>query len=275
MADPGTAALDPIFYLHHCNIDRMWAAWNAAGHTNPVTSEWLKGPAQTFVMPMPGVEPWTYTPEAVQDTANLQYGYDNLAVSAAPIATLWKTRLMTLGVPGAASIAEPPPNAPSQPAELLGSSTGTVTLSTAVRTSVSLALHGGVRAHVQKSFMLASPVNAPDRVLLKLENVRGTYDATVLRVYAELPQQADPQVKQARLVGAVALFGLRRASIPDGQHAGAGLTFILDMSHAADSLFVENNLSADQLRIDIEPVLGNGPDRSVEVGRISIYRQPF
>ena len=34
MADPGTAALDPIFYLHHGNIDRMWEVWNASG--NPI-----------------------------------------------------------------------------------------------------------------------------------------------------------------------------------------------------------------------------------------------
>ncbi len=30
------AANDPIFYLHHCNIDRLWESWNrAAGHNNP------------------------------------------------------------------------------------------------------------------------------------------------------------------------------------------------------------------------------------------------
>jgi tyrosinase len=28
------AAFDPIFWLHHCNIDRLWASWNAAGRTN-------------------------------------------------------------------------------------------------------------------------------------------------------------------------------------------------------------------------------------------------
>ena len=150
-----------------------------------------------------------------------------------------------------------------------------MTLSTAARTSIPVALHPGVRAGVERSFKLASPVQAPDQVLLKLENVRGKHDATVLRVYVDLPQQADPQVKRLRLVGAIALFGVRRANIPDGQHAGAGLTFILDMSHVADALFVENKLSADQLRIDVEPVMGNAPDRSVEVGRLSIYRQPF
>ena len=27
MENPNTAALDPIFWLHHCNVDRLWAAW--------------------------------------------------------------------------------------------------------------------------------------------------------------------------------------------------------------------------------------------------------
>lgn len=28
------AARDPIFWMHHCNIDRLWASWNAAGGAN-------------------------------------------------------------------------------------------------------------------------------------------------------------------------------------------------------------------------------------------------
>ncbi len=31
------AARDPIFYLHHCNIDRLWASWNKAGRVNPTS----------------------------------------------------------------------------------------------------------------------------------------------------------------------------------------------------------------------------------------------
>jgi tyrosinase len=29
------SAQDPIFWLHHCNVDRLWASWNAGGRTNP------------------------------------------------------------------------------------------------------------------------------------------------------------------------------------------------------------------------------------------------
>src|SRR5215470_1168352 len=31
MTDPDTAARDPIFWLHHCNIDRLWEHWRALG----------------------------------------------------------------------------------------------------------------------------------------------------------------------------------------------------------------------------------------------------
>jgi len=35
------AAADPIFWLHHCNIDRIWASWNRAGGKNPQDSKFL------------------------------------------------------------------------------------------------------------------------------------------------------------------------------------------------------------------------------------------
>jgi tyrosinase len=31
----GMSPLDPIFWLHHCNVDRLWAQWQAAGNTTP------------------------------------------------------------------------------------------------------------------------------------------------------------------------------------------------------------------------------------------------
>jgi tyrosinase len=35
------AAYDPIFWMHHCNIDRLWASWNKNGGKNPTTSAFL------------------------------------------------------------------------------------------------------------------------------------------------------------------------------------------------------------------------------------------
>ncbi len=41
MASVPWAANDPIFWMHHCNIDRLWASWNAAGRANPSTPAYL------------------------------------------------------------------------------------------------------------------------------------------------------------------------------------------------------------------------------------------
>ena len=37
------APLDPIFWLHHCNIDRLWEAWlrRATTNKNPTDPTWL------------------------------------------------------------------------------------------------------------------------------------------------------------------------------------------------------------------------------------------
>ena len=41
MGDPDTAGRDPIFYLHHANIDRLWESWNRLGNTNPTDPKYL------------------------------------------------------------------------------------------------------------------------------------------------------------------------------------------------------------------------------------------
>ena len=46
MADPATAGEDPIFWLHHANIDRLWSRWIASGNgrANPTTNAFLNTP---------------------------------------------------------------------------------------------------------------------------------------------------------------------------------------------------------------------------------------
>jgi N-acetylneuraminic acid mutarotase len=41
MAEFSTVGGDPLFYLHHVNIDRLWESWNRLGNTNPTDPKFL------------------------------------------------------------------------------------------------------------------------------------------------------------------------------------------------------------------------------------------
>jgi tyrosinase len=115
---------------------------------------------------------------------------------------------------------------------------------------------------VSASLAAASDASLPDRVYLRLENVRGDIDAT--KLYVSVNQQQ---------IGHVALFGLRRASSTDGPHGGGGLTFVLDITNVIDNLFLNNALDAESLDVRIEPNHEVPDDEELTVGRVSIYRQ--
>jgi peroxiredoxin/N-acetylneuraminic acid mutarotase len=41
MADFATVGGDPLFYLHHCNLDRIWESWSRLGNQNPTDPKYL------------------------------------------------------------------------------------------------------------------------------------------------------------------------------------------------------------------------------------------
>ncbi|MET0648203.1 MAG: tyrosinase family protein [Pyrinomonadaceae bacterium] len=267
MSDPGIAALDPIFYLHHSNIDRMWAAWNAIGNGNPTDTNWLNGPAaigeREFAMPLPDGTSWVYTPADVNSLDQLDYTYDDLtaAVSPQPFNRLARRLNKLSAAPAAAGTAPGGNMAGGDDAELVGAHDGALQIkSSGARATVRL--DSGVRGRVSASLANASETNLPDHVYLKLENVRGTRDSYILNV----------SVNQQR-AGSVSLFGLRRASLKDGQHGGAGLTYVLDITNIIDNLFLDHALNADALDVRIVPHNAVPDSEEITVGRVSIYRQ--
>lgn len=277
MADPGTAALDPIFYLHHANIDRMWAVWNANGNANPTSADWLNGPAQQFVMPTPNGQSWVYTPMQMDNLGKVGYTYQELppAPAVAPQALL-ADRLTLLGAPQAAAQARSGRATLSLPKEkeLLGASASPLRIHGPVsRTAVKL--DSGVRKKAVASLAKASATALPDNVYLKVENVRGTFDASVLNVYVNLPENVAPREGGKYLAGEVALFGLRRASLKDGQHAGEGLSFILDITPIVDRLHLDKTLDADTLQVSIVPSRKLPEKADITVGRISVFREGY
>lgn len=74
MGDVPWAAKDPIFWLHHCNIDRLWASWNANGGKNP--NEPWGGSVFTFADTKGNKV--TGKASDVFDIAKLGYSYEQL-----------------------------------------------------------------------------------------------------------------------------------------------------------------------------------------------------
>jgi tyrosinase len=279
MSDPGLAGLDPIFYLHHANIDRMWAAWNAnPANTNPTDSTWLNGPAaigeRGFVMPWPGGSSWVYAPQDVNSLDQLDYTYDDLPAPApAPAQAVLAQRLTRLGAaPELASAREGAAVAPSKNVELIGSNQGSLAIrGSEARTTVKL--DTDVRRKVSASLAAAAETAQPDRVFLNLENVRGTQDASVLNVYVNLPEGEEPSDHPELLAGSVGLFGLRRATLKDGRHGGQGLSFVLEITRIVDALHLGHALDADSLQVRIVPHQPVPEKADITVGRVSVYRQ--
>ncbi|MDC7765253.1 MULTISPECIES: tyrosinase family protein [Priestia] len=68
-----TAPNDPVFFLHHANVDRIWAVWQIV-HRNQNYLPMKNGPfGQNFRDPM---YPWNTTPEDVMNHRKLGYVYD-------------------------------------------------------------------------------------------------------------------------------------------------------------------------------------------------------
>jgi tyrosinase len=297
MSDPGIAALDPIFYLHHANIDRMWAAWNnpaskirpagaptPTGHPNPAQTGWSDGPTDRgFIMPLPersrpGLSrPWPYKPE---DVASLglpatEYTYEELPllpVSPTPAALLAQ-RLALLGArPAAAALEEDAQIVTGTNTELMGSNQGALSVEGAgARTVVTLSPQ--VREKFSASLMLASPTAPPDHIYLALENIRGTRDATALSAYINLPDGANPNDYPNLLAGTVGLFGLRKASSRSDEHGGNGLSFTLDISNIVDKLHLSHALDSNSIQVAIVPSRRLPEQTDITIGRVTVYRR--
>ena len=276
MGVPATAALDPVFYLHHANIDRMWAAWNETGlNNNPSEADWLTGPSANgnsrFAMPLDSNgTPWFYTPEDVQTTMNLQYNgttypytYDDLSLTSfdttPPVQLRGNIaeRLIKLGAKDVDKNIQMPTK---RSEELVGASTGSLKL-TGGETNATVKLSQPAWKTVKKSLLEASVAKQPDEVYLQLENVKGANDTNFLSVYVN-----------NKFANTISLFGLLQASMKNGPHAGGGNTYKINITHIIDDLQLEGNIDVDSLDVQIKTKNEIPGSEGITIGRIGIYR---
>jgi tyrosinase len=76
MSQVDLSARDPIFFLHHANIDRLWTTWNARGNANSPEAMWRDfNFARNFVNP--DGSSWNVGVGELGSTPALGYRYDD------------------------------------------------------------------------------------------------------------------------------------------------------------------------------------------------------
>jgi N-acetylneuraminic acid mutarotase len=74
MAEFSTVGADPLFYLHHSNMDRIWESWNRLGNKNPTDPKYLD---RTFSYGDRSGKRADLPVSASDRTAQLGYEYDS------------------------------------------------------------------------------------------------------------------------------------------------------------------------------------------------------
>ncbi len=262
MSDPDYAALDPIFWVHHCNVDRLWAAWlTQPGNIQDNSAAWSNGPAgRGFVMPDTEGKLASYDPGETLPGGALAPDYDNLTSgTGATMLTASTASVTPQEIDMPAEFSTVPPPAP----RVLGSNAERVIVGRTPRlTTVSIADPGAAKVELLQA---GAALPRPQRYFLHLEGIRGNAPSGVLTVSIGSPGAA------ARHADTVALFGLAKASASDGPHGGNGLGATIDITDATQAI-LDAGGSLDQLNVAIEQPEAD-PGREITVDRVSVVAQ--
>ncbi len=218
MNDPDQAAADPIFWLHHSNIDRLWDQWCRPPRHNPTDARWT---GQRFAFFDRNGHRVQMTAADVHDIAGqLGYTYETTPAHA------------TVPGPGpeeadaavtAAEDEEPEP-------ELVGASEHAVALTGA---PASIALE--IDARAASAVLAGTGAAQPGHVYLSVEDIAGERNpGTVYGIYLNLPEGATAGVAESHHAGNVSFFGLERARNPRGDEPAHDLRVtreITDLVH--------------------------------------------
>jgi tyrosinase len=258
-----TAGLDPLFWLHHANIDRLWTVWQRRDplHLDPSDTQWLNGVSFEFHDETGAVVAMTC--DQVMDTAAdpLSYEYDDVSDPLAAGRTRGPAREAAM-----TDEEQPIP-------EMVGATDEPLVLTgKAESTSVPVtAPSGPARSR--------GATAAPSRVYLNIENITGDGEPTSYAVYLNLPPGADPADHRDLFAGILPMFGVAEASRADG-HPGSGLQYSLEVSAVVRTLEARNDWDPATVRVTFVPRRRSLPSEAsrsaaaadpIQVGRVSVY----
>jgi tyrosinase len=279
MIDPDTAALDPIFWLHHANIDRLWAVWNriSPSNTNPTSPVNVAGKKTTWASSIKfsflnaDGKPVTMTPSQVIDPTTSPFTYDCEDTSS-PVPKPKPIKM------AAATRVSMPPERP----EMIGASAKKITL-TGSPQSAAIAIQppkgpAKTRAAKRGAKAVAAAPAPGGATYLQIENVVSRKSHTTYEVYVNLPENPDDAAYAEHHAGAMHLFGVVRASTRSARSAGNGLSFSIDITDLVETLKEKNDWDEKNVRVTFLPRTGGEALETpvehdpIRIGRIAIYR---
>jgi Common central domain of tyrosinase/Polyphenol oxidase middle domain len=268
MTDPNCAAIDPIFWLHHANIDRIWNVWLAAGggRANPTESSWL---SQSFgFFDETGAQVTLSCADVVDSAAQLGYVYDDaVQLRAAP-----PVRIPRMSRP-----------LPPRPPELVAATEEPLDL-TGTTASVSLTVPASTRGLLEKPTAAAGDERT-GRVFVNVDDIEADRDpGLAYAVYLTAPGKDEGEAERYH-IGNVALFGIEKMNDPDKPHDGApGFRHVFEATDAVRSLEAEGRWDPDAVNVIFEPIVvlpppgaepaiaePSEPVPPVRIGRVSVF----
>jgi tyrosinase len=188
------AANDPIFWLHHCNIDRLWESWNKNGGVNPGGS-WNSG---QFVFADENGNKVTGTIKDFLDISTLGYSYERLEPAPANFAP----RRLGAAPPTLMRLAEQ-----AGPAVALGTQPVRVVMQPPKSMT-------GTPPSISQRLSVLPPQK---HLYLVLKDLRAAAQPGVMyAVYLDLPPNASPAQGRAHRVGTINFF----EAVPHMRHTG-------------------------------------------------------
>jgi tyrosinase len=284
---------DPLFWLHHCNIDRLWAQWNALGRRNTANRLWTTFRFNGMFQIPQGqrLTAWNVGVSDVLDHRAFGYTYPDL-----PSENIVRTRAGTVEADAAeADLPEPRVLASEAPkgsvslnkvlsAQMILTSTAPIsgranegsapTLDNAGDAARKardandvLRSEAPVGTNSRQAADDASTAGLPDgRVFSVLENIRAAKgNATMVNVFLNHPSPtANTPEDDPHFVGTFGVFGLQSHA------AHEGLNVQVELSETVAKLRQVNRAPGKRFDLQLVPVEAAGDELELNLGRIDI-----
>jgi tyrosinase len=252
MSDPDAAALDPIFWLHHANVDRLWSVWDDPSHANPTDAAWANQQFQFFDENGGQV---SMRCQDVGDIVNqLDYTYErrvrfpNLRLRPEILERFRRRPPWPPWLEELIPLPRPPEPGPELRPEVVGGTQQPVQL---VGSPERVRVPIDVRAQRD-----ALGDAAPQQIVLDLENIEAERNpGTVYGVYVNLPEDASPDDLAAHHAGNVSLFGIERIRNPRGDdHPHGGMQVAMDITDLVANLTKKRQWDGEDINVTFLPI---------------------